>query len=145
MAKESGGGGSLLPLLVLLAIIGGGGGWNYHQNLAVEKQEHRPYRSYNEEDLETLRDVYSGHKEMTNDRYAKSVARKNEARTLSLLGEQVREFERVQNVARQKRDARDRLADSQANLKAIEKELQKRAHEKDKLKLFLRRAFTVNR
>ena len=145
MATESEGGGRFLQLLVLLVIVGGGVGWNYHQNLEAEKREDRPYRSYSDEDLETLRDVYSGHKDLTNEHYEKTLARKNEARSMSLLGEQVREFERVQHVARQKRDARDRLADSQANLEQIEKEMQKRAKERDKLKLFLRRAFTVNR
>ena len=94
---------------------------------------------------ETLREAYAGHTDLTNDRYQKTVSRRAEARPLSLLGEQVREFERVQVIAREKRDARDRLADSQATLQLIEQETRKRAQEKDALKLFFRRVVSINR
>ncbi len=145
MAKGSEGSNSFVQLLLLLAIVGGAGGWNFHQNLEAEKREHCPYRGYSEEDLDTLREAYAGHTDLTNDRYQKTVSKRAEARSLSLLGEQVREFERVQVIAREKRDARDRLADSQATLHLIEQEQQKRAQEKDALKLFVRRVVSIDR
>ncbi len=145
MAKGSEGSHRFVQLLVLLAIVGGAGGWNYHQNLEAEKREYRPYRGYSEQDLETLRAAYVDHTDLTNERYQATVSRRTEARSLSLLGEQVREFERVQGIARQNRDARDRLADSQATLQLIEQETRKRAQEQDALKLFFRRVFSVNR
>ena len=119
--------------------------WNYHQNLEAEKREHRPYRGYSDADLETLREVYAGHADLTNERYQAALAKPAEARTLSMLGEQIREFERVQGIAVQKRDARDRLADSQANLQLVEQERRKRDQERNVLKLFARRVFTINR
>ena len=145
MAKESEGSNSFVQLLLLLAIVGGAGGWNFHQNLEAEKRESRPYRSYSEEDLDTLREAYAGHTDLTNDRYQKTVSKRAEARSMSLLGEQVREFERVQVIAREKRDARDRLADSQATLHLIEQEKRKRAQENDALKLFVRRVVSIDR
>ena len=145
MAKGSEGSNTFVQLLLLLAIVGGAGGWNYHQNLEAEKREYRPYRGYSEEDLETLREAYAGHTDVTNERYQAALSKRTEARTMSLLGERVREFERVQGIARQKRDARDRLADSQATLQMIEQEARRRAQEQDALKLFFRRVFTVNR
>ncbi len=145
MAKGSEGSHRFVQLLVLLAIVGGAGGWNYHQNLEAEKREYRPSRGYSEQDLETLRAAYAGHTDVTNERYRAMVSKRAEARSMSLLGEQVREFERVQGIARQNRDARDRLADSQATLQLIERETRKRAQEQDALKLFFRRVFSVNR
>ncbi len=145
MAKGSEGGNTFVPLLLLLAIVGGAGAWNYHQNLEIEKREHRPFRGYSDADLETLRDVYAGHTDLTSERYQAALAKQAEARTMSLLGEQVREFERVQDIAVQKRDARDRLADSQATLQLVEQEQRKRDQERDVLKLFARRVFTINR
>jgi hypothetical protein len=145
MASGSAGSNPVAQLLLLLAIVGGAGGWNYHQNLEAEKRVYRPYRGYSEADLQTLEDAYSGHTDLTNERYQKTVSKRADARSMPLIGEQVREFERVQGIARQKRDARDRLADSQANLALVEAENRLRAKERDALKLFFRRVFTVNR
>ena len=145
MAKGSEGSHRFVQLLLLLAIVGGAGGWNYHQNLEAEKREYRPYRGYSEADLETLREAYAGHTDVTNERYQAALSKRAEARSVSLLGERVHEFERVQGIARQQRDARDRLADSQATLQLIEQETRKRAQEQDALKLFFRRVFSVDR
>ena len=145
MASGSAGANPVAQLLFLLAIVGGAGAWNYHQNLEAEKLVYRPYRGYSAEDLQTLEDAYSGHTDLTNERYQKTVSKRAEARSMSLLGEQVHEFERVQVIARQKRDARDNLADSQANLELVEEEKRLRAKEQDALKLFFRRVVTVNR
>ena len=145
MASGSAGSNPVAQLLLLLAIVGGAGGWNYHQNLEAEKRVYRPYRGYSEADLQTLEDAYSGHTALTNKRYQKTVSKRADARSMPLLGEQVREFERVQGIARQKRDARDRLADSQATLQLIEQETRKRAQEKDALKLFFRRVVSIDR
>jgi hypothetical protein len=145
MASGSAGANPVAQLLFLLAIVGGAGTWNYHQNLEAEKLVHRPYRGYGEKDLQTLEAAYSGHTDLTSERYQETVSKRAEARSMSLLGEQVREFERVQVIARQKRDARDNLADSKANLELVEEEMRLRAKEQDALKLFFRRVVTVNR
>ena len=77
--------------------------------------------------------------------YKQNVEAEQREYRMSMLGDQIREFERVQRIAREKRDARDLWTNSQATLELIDDEMRKRAQEKDALKLFVRRVVTINR
>lgn len=130
-------------LLFLLLLLVGGAAFNYHRNLQAEAQEPRPYRGYTEQELSDLLGAYEGRKEGQSARYQAQASRRVEAKAKSYFDEQVREFERVQRAHRAKAQARDALAGTQVVVKQIRAEQAKREEERDKLMLFLRRAFTL--
>ena len=143
MAKRAQAGSGVAGLLLVLALLVGAGAFNYHRNLQAEDQEDRPYRGYSDEELETLLGAYEGRKDAQSARYESSSRRVN-AQGKAYFDEQVREFERVQRVHRRAAQRRDELAGTQVVVKQIKKELAKRESERDKLALFMKRAFTLN-
>jgi hypothetical protein len=130
-------------LLLLLALVAGLGTWNYHRNLEREAAEYRPFRGYTEEELEALAGAYEHKKGADSRRYEQAAARRVDARTKGYFDEQVQEFERAQRVGEARKVAQGELAESQATLKLIDKERRRRAQERDKLKLFLKRVLTI--
>jgi hypothetical protein len=144
MAKRSEAGGGVPALLVLLLVLVGGAAFNYHRNLQAESREPRPYRGYTEQELSDLMEAYEGRKEGQSERYQAQASRRVASRDKAYFDEQVREFERVQRAHRAKAEARDALAATQVVVKQIRAEQAKRAAERDKWMLFLRRAFTVD-
>lgn len=128
---------------MLLVLVGGVGGWNYHRNLQVEKAEHRPFRGHSDEALDQLLEAYEAEHERGMKRWKSAEAREVSVGDKDYYQDQVGEFERVQGASRAKRAHRDALASSQATLKLLHKEERKRDAERDKLKLFMRRAFTI--
>ena len=59
------------------------------------------------------------------------------------MGENVREFERVQRASRRVRDANGDLAETELMVERIQQELQRRDQERDSTALFLRRLTTI--
>jgi hypothetical protein len=144
MAKESGGRGALVPLLVLLLLLGGAGGWNYHRNVERESQVDRPYRSYAEADLEKLLAAYEQEAERASRRAGATRRASVRESQGQLVGESVREFERVQRANRRVRDAQGDLAESELMVERISKEIAHRDQERDPTALFLRRLTTLD-
>ena len=142
MAKESRGGSKALQLMVLLAIVGGAGTWNYRRNVAFEDAEYRPFRNYTEQDLASLRGAYEQEAEVYEQHMKRTHANKVRVREAGLIGEQVREFERVQRIGREKRRATSELAERQVTIEQLQHEQRRRDEERDKLMLFLRRVGT---
>lgn len=138
-------GNSLPQLLLLLVVLVGGIGLNYYLNMQAESKEPRPYRGYSDEELSALLGAYEQRKEGQEARYEARTGQRAQARGKAYFDEQVREFERVQRVNKAKAQARDALAGTQVVVKQIQAEQQRRAAEGDKMMLFLRRAFTLNR
>jgi hypothetical protein len=134
--------GSASSLVLVLVVLVGAVGWNYHRNAQVEEHEFRPYRSYTEADLAALIEAYEEVEAATGDRYESAVTRRSEARGTGDLMGNLNEFERVQRAGRKTRDARGQYADARASLEELRKERARRAGERSKLRLFLRRAFT---
>ena len=98
MTSGSKPGGALPMLLLLLAILCGGGAYNYQRNVALEKQEPRPYRGYTDEQLEQLAAAYEGEKAKDSQRYEKASSRRATAQGKAYFQDQVDEFERVQRA-----------------------------------------------
>jgi hypothetical protein len=134
--------GSAGLLAVVLALLVGAVAWNYQRNLAAERGEFRPYRSYADADLEALIVAYEQAAEVAGERYEASVARRSEVRGAGDLMGKVREFERVQRAGRSTRSARSEFADARASLEALRQERARRAAERSRLRVFLRRAFS---
>lgn len=144
MSKRNQAGGSVSSLLLLLVLLVGGAAFNYHRNLQAENAEPRPYRGYSDQELDDLMAAYSSRKEKQTARYTATASKRVEARGKAYFDEQVAEFERVQNAHKAKLQARDQLAGTQVVVKQIQVEQTKRAAERDKMMLFLRRAFSVS-
>jgi hypothetical protein len=134
--------GSAGLLAVVLALLVGAVAWNYQRNLAAERTEFRPYRSYADADLEALIGAYEQAAAAAGERYEASVARRTEVRGAGDLMGKVREFERAQAAGRSTRSARSELAGARASLEALREERALRAAERSRLRVFLRRAFS---
>jgi hypothetical protein len=144
MTRRSEAGSSVVTLLVLLLILAGAGAWNFRRNLAAEEAEYRPFRGHSDEAIGQLMAAYEGQHEHDTARYQAAADRKVNVHGKDYFGEQVEEFERVQRLSKNTRALRDELAESQATLKLLEEERSKRAQERQKLQLFLKRVFTLN-
>jgi len=142
VASENGRG-ALIPLLALLALLGGGGAWNYSRNLARENQEDRPLRGYAEADLEKLLTAYEKEQERAAHRAGATPRATPKEMSGSLVGEKVREFERVQRASQRVRDANGDLAEIDLMLERIHQELQRRDQDRDPMTVFVRRVTTI--
>jgi hypothetical protein len=144
VASEKGGRGAWVPLLVLLVLLVGGGAWNYRRNVERENREDRPMRGYAEADLEKLLAAY----EQEQARAARRAGATPRARTKEasgqLVGENVREFERVQRASQRVRDANGDLAETELMVARIQQELQRRDQERDPMALLIRRVTTID-
>lgn len=134
---------SLVLLALLLAAVGSAGAWNYHQNLAAERAEFRPYRGYTEEDLAALAEAYRQEVEQLTDRYEAARGVRADVSGGGLLDEQVRKFERAQQAGSRVREIGSRLSVREADLREIQEEQRRRVAERDQVRLFLRRLLTL--
>jgi hypothetical protein len=137
-------GSSAILLLLVLAILVGAGAWNYRRNAAVEEEDYRPFRGYTDEAIEQLIDAYEDQHERSSKRFEAAASRKVNVEGKAYFGEQVQEFERVQGISKNRRALRDGIAESQTSLKLLRDEASKRARERQKLRLFFERLFTMN-
>jgi hypothetical protein len=126
-------------LLLILVLCGGAGAWNYHRNLQAERAEPRPYRSLTEEALASLAAALEAEVEDLTSSYEAASGRKVSITEEALLGEKVREFERVQSISQSTRAIGQRLSQSEGSLQRVRKELRRREEESDLLRLHLRR------
>lgn len=134
--------GQALLLLLLLGILGAGGGWNYRRNLAEEQKIPRPFSTLSEVDLAQLKLAYESEVEQLTNKYARATGHKIQIREGGLVGDQIREFERVQRLSRGVRELGFRIAEQEGSAQELQNELDRREAERDKFKLFLRRVFT---
>jgi hypothetical protein len=130
----------LMPLLVLLAALGAGGYWNYQRNLAKENAEPRPFRGYGEAELRALADAYQAEVQAHQKRYDAARASERTEGGGQLLDEKVRAFERASARGRTIRDAGGDLAEREAALADVRKELARRGG--SPLQLHLKRLLT---
>ena len=128
--------------MLLLVLLVGAVGWNFHRNLEAEKREFRPYRSYAEADLDAMIEAYEQVSEKAGGRYDRVVDRRTDVRDAGDVMNNVKEFERVQKAGRALRQAREDYADARGSLDLLREERSRRAAERSKLRVFLRRAFT---
>jgi hypothetical protein len=134
--------GSASALVLALVLLVGAVAWNYHRNLEAESREFRPYRGYAEADVVALIEAYEQAAENAGSRYHGVADRRTEARATGHVMGNVKEFDRVQSAGRVMRAAREDYADARASLEALREERSRRASERSKLRVFLRRAFT---
>jgi hypothetical protein len=135
--------GGLLLILVLLVGVGGVGYWNYQRNLAAENSEPRPFRGYATADLDKM--IAAQKAEITRLRPTVEQAQlsRTEARGNGLIGDQIKEFERVHRQSTRTRELSGQLTDLEIVQQQLEKERAKRAGEdQGELMHVLKLAFT---
>ena len=135
--------GSAGALVLVLALLVGAVAWNFHRNLEAESREFRPYRGYAEADIDALIGAYEQAAEKAGTRYGRVAERRTEARAAGDVMRNVEEFERVQSAGRTTRAAREDFAAARASLELLREERSRRAGERSKLRVFLRRAFAL--
>lgn len=143
MTRRREAGSSVLALLLLLALAAGAGAWNYRRNLEIERAEYRPFRGYTDEAMEQLAAAYEGKQSRDSHRYERASQQRVRAEGKAYFDEQVREFERAQQVGAHKKALRGELAEAQTALKLLEQERRKREQERDRVKLFFKRLLTI--
>jgi len=130
-------------LLVLLVILCGAGGWNYHRNLQAENAEERPYRGLNQESLASLAEALEAEVEQLAVGYEAATGRSVTVGSDAMLGERVREFERVQSISHSTRAVGQRLSQSEGSLQRVRLERRRREQDADPVKKHLRRLLTI--
>lgn len=128
MASKSKGGGlsTVQAIFALLVIFGACGGylkWNFE-----EKEEFRPFGSYSDEAVDQLAESFGAEFERLDGQYRQLADRKVDVQHHALLGDRVREFERVQAVAEQTRKAGHQVSFVMADQKNLKREMWIRAH-----------------
>lgn len=132
-------------LVLLLVLVSGLGAWNYHRNWQIEKaQEHtRPYASYKTEDLEALREAYSGESQTAE---AKLKAAQNMRARVSgdrgSIAQNVDQFSKTTRTSANIRSAASDLAAQQSQLADLDKELSHRSEFGSGMQLHLKRLTT---
>lgn len=119
-------GSQILLLMVLLALLGGLGTWNYRRNVAAEEAEYRPYRGYATEQVEQLLAAYREELAAAEAGRQRAARVRVDVRDGGLVGEQVREFERVQRASRSKRAWGSRVAELEVAVEELEEERARR-------------------
>ena len=130
--------------LMLLAGMVGLGAWNFHRNLAAEKQEPRPFGSYSDSEVEALIAAYEEEIASFTRKWEKVNGQKVSVQNFSHRDSRFREFERVQNIGRQAREMTGELAKRHVALNELHEEQAKRVKERQVVLIFLKRLFTYN-
>ncbi len=136
-------GSSQTPLLLFLLFLLGAGGYNYNRNLQIEQREPRPYASYAESDLLSLRDAYEAEAQALEAQYSKARSRLGKAQRVGLIDENIDAFEAAQKRSNRARELGGEISMQRAATRQIEDELAKREGERSPLKLHLRRLTTI--
>jgi hypothetical protein len=139
--KEGSSGKAVVGILVVLLVAGGA--WNYFRNYRAEQQVFRPYRNYSEDQLGQLSEAYEANLEGLSARYGEAKSRRVEVKSGPLLGERVRAFESSQRAGERVRALGREAAKREAALRDFQAEMEYREAQKHRLRVFLRRLFTV--
>jgi hypothetical protein len=129
-------------LILLLALLCGASAWNYRRNLEAEAKLPRPYRSYSEAQLEQLISASRASLEGLVARYERVSGNSIQARDQGFVGDQIKEFERVQNMSRSVRALGYEISESEGLLRELEAEKRRRGD--SAVGVFLRRVFTYS-
>ncbi len=138
--------GAASKIVVVLILIMGIGGFNYYRNFTAERttQGPRPFEGYSTPDLAKLRDAYAAELAQYERQYASQQRQRRRSRQSgATIGEQVDRFERVQETSNRLREINTDLADHQARLRAVEKEIGYRDVLGGGLALHLKRLTTI--
>ncbi len=133
-------------ILLLLALLAGAGAWNYHRNLQIERatEGNRPYESYAAADLAALREAYAG--ELAGMRSRFDQARLGRVRPRGDVGSisgNVAQFQQTARASSAIRDAAAGVADREAQIAELDRELSLRENFGEGFKRHLNRLIRI--
>ena len=129
-------------LMLLLALLCGVGTWNYRRNVEAEAAVPRPYRTYSEAQIDQLIAASRASLQGLVARYEKVSGNSIQARDQGFVGDQIKEFERVQSMSRSVRGLGYEISETEGLLRELEAEKRRRGD--SVVLLFLRRAFAYS-
>jgi hypothetical protein len=134
--------GRVLLALVVLVLLVAAGGVNYVRNTRAEAKAPHPFGGYDDAELEALIAAHRSEVQAAQGRYEAARGRRTETRDTGFVGDQVKEFERVRRESERTRDLGAELSMQEAALRDLEAEQRRRAGERDRVAVILRRLFT---
>jgi hypothetical protein len=142
-SRREAGNAMVLMALVLLIVVGGA--YNYQRNMQAEKSEQgpRPFKGYSSDDLSALRDAYDQEVKAYERTYSARQQQRVRATNAGRMNEQVDQFERVQRNSAALREATADVAEREAQLRAIERELELRLALGGGLSLHIKRLTSI--
>ncbi|MBW2230830.1 MAG: hypothetical protein JRH17_10605 [Deltaproteobacteria bacterium] len=137
--------GSVAVSLLLLALLIGAGGYNYWRNFQREQLDERPrpFRTYETADLESLRDAYTTEVSQAEGRFSAQNRRRVRPASQPLMAESVDEYERVKRSSVKLRDLKADVAEHEARVREINRELSFRSAQLAGVKLHIKRLITL--
>jgi hypothetical protein len=136
--------GLTVSILALLVLLGGAGEYNYQRNKAAEERSApRAYRAYSNQEIAALIQAYEREVGALESRYQAAKSSGQEVRGGGLIDEQIAEFERAQREGASTRSAGGEVAQHQAVLRELRRELSLRGGGLDSIKIHLRRMFSI--
>ena len=133
-------------MLLVLVLLIGVGAYNYHRNLKLEiaTEGPRPFKSYQTADLESLKSAY----QQELDAYQRQYQKVRNGRTGvepsgQLLDEKLANFERARKTGNAMRAATSEVADREARMREINRELNVRASLANGFALHMKRLVSI--
>ena len=140
---------STMTALALLVLLGAGG-WNYYQSYRDDTENHRsrPFGSYSTPDLISLQEAYAGQTESYREAFMREQQTGGKPQPASgsprRLSDRVKVLEERQAAAGALRNARADFAESEARLREVEAELQRRSELLSPLRIHIERLFRTD-
>ena len=122
-------GNAALGLAAVLTVLLCAGGMNYVRNLQADQasEETRPFHGYQTDDLTALKSAYEAEVAQSESRYQRARAGRQRSQGAAMMDEAVADFERVRQQSDGLRELSAQLAEREARIRDIEKELAARA------------------
>lgn len=122
-------GNTLLALAAVLTLLVAGGGMNYVRNLEADQasEQTRPFHGYDKDDLIALKAAYEAELAQLDDRYQAQRSNRRQTGRKAMMDESVADFERVRAHTAQVRELGAEVAEREARIREIDRELAARA------------------
>jgi hypothetical protein len=116
-------------LVALLAVLVAAGGGNYVRNLEADEasESTRPFHAYDRDDLVSLRAAYEAEAASLQQTYEKAKGRRTRTGSSAMMDQAVADFERVRAQSDGLRELTAEIAEREARIRDIDKELAARA------------------
>lgn len=129
MRRRSEAGNTVLALAAVLALLVGVGGMNYVRNLQADEasEQTRPFHGYAKDDLIALKAAYEAELAQLDGRYETQRSQRRQTGRKAMMDESVADFERAREHTARVRELGAEVAEREARIRDIDRELAARA------------------